>query len=174
MFVYGSDFFVLKPGLVVAAVGVLLTFPASFGQLALGPVTLSLYWQLLGLALIVTGSQAFFMGCIAQILFDYTGANTRRWLRLFSYTRTVMLAAGMIVLGIALSVPLVVTYIANGLQLQTANSVEDHLAVTGLSVLIFGAQLFAFTLVLHGTAVATRATWRRAPLKDSSLARPVP
>jgi Glycosyl transferase family 2 len=174
MFVYGSDFFVLKPGLVLAVIGVLLTFPASFGQVALGPVTLSLYWQLLGLALLVCGSQAFFMGCIAQILFDYTGANTRRWLRLFPYTRTVLLAAGLVLLGVALAVPLVVTYLSDGLELHTANSVEDHLAVTGLSILIFGAQLFAFTLVLHGTAVATRATWRRAPLQDSSLTRPLP
>ena len=174
MFVYGADFFVFKPGLVVAAIGVLLTVPASFGQLAVGPVTLSLYWQLLGLAMIVAGSQAFFMGCIAQILFDYTGTNTRRWLGLFPYTRTVLLATGLVVLGISLSVPLVVTYIANGLRLHTANSIEDHLAVTGLAIAILGAQLFAFTLVLHGTAVATRGAWRRAPLKNSSLGRPLP
>ena len=53
--------------------GLLLTVPVSFGDLDVGPVTLSLNWQFLGVAILVVGSQAFFLGCIAQVLFDYTG-----------------------------------------------------------------------------------------------------
>ena len=40
MFVYGADFFVFKPGIVLLAIGLLLTLPLSFGPITIGPVTL--------------------------------------------------------------------------------------------------------------------------------------
>jgi hypothetical protein len=155
MFVYGSHFFVFKPGLVLIALGLLLTLPVSFGDLHVGPVVLSLNWQFLGVALLTVGCQAFFLGCIAQILFDYTGRHRRRWLRVFPYTRTVLIAFALVVLGVALSIPLVATYVGGGLELQRADTLANHLAVTGLAAVIAGAQLFIFTLLLHGTVVAT-------------------
>ena len=155
MFIYGSHFFVFKPGLVLMALGLLLTLPVSFGDLDLGPVVLSLNWQFLGVALITVGFQAFVLGCIAQILFDYTGRHRRRWLRIFPYTRTVLIAFGLVLLGVVLAIPLVVAYIGEGLALQRADTLENHLAVTGLAAVVLGAQLFVFTLLLHGTVVAT-------------------
>jgi glycosyltransferase involved in cell wall biosynthesis len=155
MFVYGSEFFVFKPGIALIALGLLLTLPLSFGDIDLGVVGLSLNSQFLGVALLTVGCQAFFLGCIAQVLFDYTGKYRRRWLAVFPYTRTVLTAFGLVVAGIALGIPLVVTYIANDLALARADSLENHLAVTGLAALIAGAQLFVFTLLLHGAVVAT-------------------
>jgi glycosyltransferase involved in cell wall biosynthesis len=155
MFVYGSDFFVFKPGIVLTLLGLLLVVPVSFGDLDLGPVTLSLNWQFFGLALLVVGLQGFFLGCIAQVLFDYTGRHTRRWLGVFPYTRTALIALGLMVLGVALAVPLVVSYISSDFRLAAADSGENHLAVTGLATAISGVQLFVFTLLLHGTVAAT-------------------
>jgi glycosyltransferase involved in cell wall biosynthesis len=155
MFIYGSDFFVFKPGIVLALLGLLLTLPVSFGDLHLGSVTLSLNWQFLGLALFVVGLQAFFLGCIAQVLFDYTGRRRKRWLALFPYTRTVVIAMMLVLAGIGLGIPLAVAYLGNGLALTSANLVQDHLAVTGLAAAIAGAQLFVFVLLLHGAVVAT-------------------
>ena len=37
-------------------------------------MTFSLYWMLAGLTLAVVGLQYFYLGCIAQMLYDYTGA----------------------------------------------------------------------------------------------------
>ena len=103
MFVYGSGFFVYKPGLVLMMLGLLLTVPLSFGNIQLGGVGLSLNWQFLGVALLTVGAQAFFLGCIARVLFDYTGRQKRRWLRVFPYTRTVLLSVRhSSLLGIAL------------------------------------------------------------------------
>ena len=110
MFVYGADFFVFKPGIALTVIGLLLTLPVSFGDLHLGAVTLSLNWQLLGLALFVAGLQAFFLGCIAQVLFDYTGRRRGRWLALFPYTRTVLVAVALVALGIWLAVPLAIAW----------------------------------------------------------------
>src|SRR5207244_1663099 len=59
MFVYGSGFFVYKPGLVLMILGLLLTLPLSFGNVQLGGIGLSLNWQLLGVALLAAGAQAF-------------------------------------------------------------------------------------------------------------------
>jgi glycosyltransferase involved in cell wall biosynthesis len=162
MFVYGSDFFVFKPGLVLVALGLLLTLLLSFGDVDLGPITLSLNSQFLGVAVLTVGGQAFFLGCIAQVLFDYTGRHRARWLRIFPYTRTVLIAFGLVLLGIAFAIPLVVSYLANDLALQSADTVQNHLAVTGLAAVIAGAQLFVFTLLLHGAVVAT--THRRPAL----------
>jgi glycosyltransferase involved in cell wall biosynthesis len=155
MFVYGADFFVFKPGIVLTVIGLLLTLPTTFGDLHLGAVTLSLNWQLLGLAIFVVGLQAFFLGCIARVLFDYTGRRRERLLRLFPYTRTVFAAAGLVLLGIGLAVPLAVAYFSNNLALKTSNLAQDHLAVTGLTAVIAGAELFVFVLLLHGAVVAT-------------------
>lgn len=156
MFVYGADFFVLKPGIVLTVVGLILTLLAGFGDLTLGVVTFSLNWQFLGLAMLVVGLQAFFLACIAQVLFDYKGRKRDRWLRWFPYTRSVLLALGLVLVGIGLAIPLAVAYVDNGLALRASNLIEDHLAVTGLAAAITGAQLFVFVLVLHGAVVATR------------------
>jgi glycosyltransferase involved in cell wall biosynthesis len=155
MFTYGSHFFVFKPGIVLIVLGLLLTLPLSFGDVDLGPIALSLNSQFLGVALLTVGCQAFFLGCIAQILFDYTGRHRQRWLRVFPYTRTVLFAFALTLLGILLAVPLVATYVSNDFELQRPDSVANHLAVTGLAAIIVGAQLFVSTLLLHGTLVAT-------------------
>jgi glycosyltransferase involved in cell wall biosynthesis len=163
MFIYGSDFFVFKPGIILAVLGLLITVPVTFGNLTLGPVTLSLNWQFLGLALLVVGLQAFFLGCIAQVLFDYNGRRTRRWLATFPYTRTVLIAIGLFLAGVGLGIPLALVYLSNDLALTSANFVQDHLAVTGLALAIAAAQLFVFVLLLHGAAVAT--TGRRPKIR---------
>jgi glycosyltransferase involved in cell wall biosynthesis len=155
MFVYGSDFFLFKPGILLAAIGLLLTLPVSFGDLDLGRFTLSLNWQFLGVTILAVGCQALLLGCVAQILFDYTGRNTQRWQRVFPYTRTVLLAFGLVLLGVALAIPLLVTYVTSDFALDRADTIQNHLAVTGLAATITGAQLFVSTLVLHGTILAT-------------------
>jgi hypothetical protein len=155
MFIYGSDFFVFRPGLLLAALGALLVFPVSFGDIKLGAVTLSINWQFLGLAVLVIGLQAFFLGCIARVLFDYSGRKTARLLRIFSYTRTVFSAVGLGVFGVILCVPLLIDYLHNSFSLTSKDAMADHMAVTGLSLTIVSAELFIFVLLLYGAAMAT-------------------
>jgi hypothetical protein len=155
MFVYGSDFFVFKPGIALTVLGLLIVLPVTFGDLDVGPVTLSLNWQFLGLAMMAVGLQAFFLGCIAQVLFDYTGRYSQRWLSVFPYTRSALIALCLVIIGVALAMPLVVSYFDNDFQLSPADTGKNHLAVTGLAAVISGAQLFVSTLVLHGTVAAT-------------------
>jgi glycosyltransferase involved in cell wall biosynthesis len=155
MFVYGADFFVLKPGLVLLALGLLMTLPLSFGPVTLGPITFSLYWMLAGMTLTIVGLQLFYLGCLAQILYDYTGAARKRWLALFPYTRSVSVSGLAFLLGIGLIIPLIVEYARSGLALPGKPGAVHHLAVVGLMTMIIAFTTFAFTLVLNAAAI----TW---------------
>lgn len=154
MFIYRAEYFALKPGIVLTALGLLLTLPLSFGPLSVGPLHFQLHWMLLGLTLSLIGLQSFFFGCLAQVLTDYSGRSSARWIRLFSYTRSVFISIVLLLTGMGLAAALVVQYIANGLLLPTSGGgIIDYLAVTGSLFMISGFSLFCFTLVLHATAV---------------------
>ncbi len=160
MFIYGADFFVFRPGLVLTFLGLLLSVPLTFGDLKLGAVTLSLNWHFLGLAAFVVGMQGIFLGALAQIMFDYTGRKRQRWLRAFPYNRTVLLALLLVLTGVGLAIPLAVAYVSNSLSLTTANLAQDHLAVSGLVAGIGGVQLFVFELLMQGAVVTTAGARR--------------
>ncbi len=160
MFVYGSDFFVLKPGFVAFVIGLLFTLPLSAGPITIGHITLSLYWMLFGMTLAITGLQAFLLGCIAQVLFDYHGRVRERWSTVFSYTRTVIGAALTACIGLACIAPLIAYYLSHHENLSLRAPVQDHLAVIGLMLIIIGFSLFTFTLVLHGAVIVTQRSSR--------------
>jgi hypothetical protein len=148
MFLYGTDFFLLRPGLLLLALGLLLALPESTAPVALGPVVLSLNWMLLGQTLAVLGLQSFYLGCIVQVLYNYSPRASNRWLRLFAYNRAMVFSGALVTAGIALCVPLCVQYVQLGLRLEGIG-VRNHLAATGLLLLIFGFLTFSNTLVLH-------------------------
>src|SRR6185295_5897272 len=116
----------------------------------------SLYFSLVGLTLAVVGLQSFYLGCVAQVIYDYLPTSKEYWLRLFPYTRTVILAAAQCVTGFCLTMPLVAKYVTDGFVLPFPVGPSGHIAVTGLLLLIFGFMTFTFTLVLHAAAFKAR------------------
>lgn len=157
MFIYGADFFVYRPGFIMATLGIFLTLPLSLGPVTLGPITFSLYWMLLGLTLVTLGLQCIYLGVLAQVFFDYSGEPTKRWFTRFPYDRTVLTSAAMFTLGVGLAGTLVGSYVRHGLTLTPEHTV-NYLGVTGLLFMIAGFMTFTFTLLLHSTAVVV---WRR-------------
>jgi hypothetical protein len=152
MFIYGADFFVLKPGFALLALGLLFTLPLTFGPITIGPLTFSLYWMLAGLAATVVGLQGVYLGFLARVFYDFTGSARRRLLATFQYTRMVIASAVMVVGGMALTVPLIASYLRHDLALPTGITSESHEAVTGLMLMIAGFSTFVFTLLLHAAA----------------------
>jgi glycosyltransferase involved in cell wall biosynthesis len=152
MFIYGADFFLFRPGLLLLFIGLLLTLPMTFGPITIGPVTFSLYWMLFGLTLSVLGLHGFYVGCIVRTFFDYGGASTRRWLRMFSYTRSVLFSVLATLIGVVLTIPLVRQYFHFGLRLPADVLAASRYAITGLLFIIGGAMNFTFTLALHAAA----------------------
>jgi glycosyltransferase involved in cell wall biosynthesis len=161
MFVYGSDFFVFKPGMVALVLGLVISVLLAGGPVDVAGITLSQYWAMLGLVLTTIGLTSVLMGAVAQVLFDYTGKARRRWSRILPYTRTVAAAGGLSVLGIGLIVPLLVYWLGNDFELGQRSATQNHLALTGMTCLISGFLLFTFTLLLHGAMVATQTRDRR-------------
>jgi glycosyltransferase involved in cell wall biosynthesis len=153
MFVYGANFFLFKPGILLLTLGALLTFPLSFGPVTLGPITFSLHWMLLGMSLALLGLQCIYMGILSQVFFDYSGKVTAKWFRRFSYTRAVVFSALMFSVGLAFSALLTASYFRNQFRLPDST---NNLGFTGLLLMIAGFMSFTFTLILHSTAVAVR------------------
>jgi glycosyltransferase involved in cell wall biosynthesis len=157
-FVYGAEFFTFRPGLAILALGLLLTLPLARGPVAIGRVHFSLYWMLLGLTLTVVGLQSFYVGCLAQVLHDYTGLARRRWLRVFPYTRTVLLSAAAFAAGFALAAALVVDYVRSDLSLSTSDRVP-YLGVLGLALLIGSFLTHGFNLLLHALSLRSETAY---------------
>jgi glycosyltransferase involved in cell wall biosynthesis len=153
MLVYGADFFVLRPGLALLALGLLLLALTTVGPVRIGPVTLSLYWSLAGLTMGVVGLQSFCLGCIVQVIYSYTPAARNRWLRLFEYSRTMTIAAAMAVCGIGLLLPLVLAYVSEGMVLYSLGGGTSRMAVSGLFLLIASFTIGNATLALHAAAL---------------------
>jgi hypothetical protein len=155
----------LKPGIAMMGLGLLVELPLSLGSLSVGPVTFSLYWQMLGVTLSVLGLQSFFFGCLAQVFCDYTDHSRQRWTAVFRYTPTVLTSAAIVLLGLGLVGALLVHYVIAGYTLPNASATLDHLAVTGILLIIAGFSLFCFTLMLYAAGV-----WHRNPGADSGSA----
>ena len=151
MFIYGAEFFVYRPGIVMLVLGLVVTLPLSLGPIALGALHLSLYTMLLGMTLTLVGLQSFFFGCLAQVLHDYTGDARRRWLRLFPYSRSVLLCAVASLVGAVLVALLVAEWVSHDLTLRIDRTLYS--AVTGLLLIIMSFMTFTFTLLLHAAAL---------------------
>jgi glycosyltransferase involved in cell wall biosynthesis len=154
MFVHGAEFFTFRPGLALLLIGLLLTLPLALGPVSVGPIHFSLHWMLLGLTLTVVGLQSFYVGCLAQVLHDYTGIARRRWLRLFPYTRTVAISLAAFLSGFIMAFVLVIEYVQSGLALSAGSRIA-YMGVLGLGLLIGSFLTFTFVLLLHAAALCS-------------------
>jgi len=153
MFIYGADFFVFKPGIVMLALGLLLTLPLTFGPIQLGPITFSLFWSLAGVTLAVLGLQSFFVGCLAQTFYDPTGTARARWTRVFRYNRAMLISALLFSAGLLLAGAFVVRYISDGFSFVGSVGDLGYMAVTGVLLMILGFMTFTFVLLLYASAL---------------------
>jgi len=153
MFIYNGEYFALRPGVALFALGLLLVLPLSAGPIRIGAVTFNLFTMLFGVALAILGLNSFFFGCFAQIFCDYTGEARARWLRVFRYTRATMLSAATFLAGLGCCVPLVVSFLERHFSLPPATGVVDHLGILGILFLTAGFSTFCFTLAVHATEV---------------------
>ena len=163
MLIHGAEFFALRPGLWLLGLGLVLTLALSGGPVTIAGYTFSLYWMLLGMTLSIAGLQSFYLGCLSQLFHDYTGRARARWLRVFSYNRSVATSAGLAAVGLGCLVPLVREYVRYGFTLSGRSDQPEHLAILGLLCLIISFANFVFTLVLHGAIFSIKPLSRRAP-----------
>lgn len=153
MFVHGAEFFLLKPGVFLFAVGLLMTLPLAFGTITIGQIRLDLYFMLTGLTLTVVGLQGIYFGCLARIFLEYDGQAKERLRRIFRYNRAVGASAVIFVLGFVLDLNLAFHYVTNHFTLPAPSAAINHLAIVGMMLMMIGFSTFSFTLLFHATDV---------------------
>jgi glycosyltransferase involved in cell wall biosynthesis len=156
MFIYGADFFTFWPGITMTILGIFLCVPSTFGTVTVGAISLSIFWQLLGMTFVSLGLVGIYSAIISKVLFDYTGQESKRWTQVLRYTRTTVISGGFIIVGIAATLPLLRHYVTNQYSLPDIDSQISHMAISGLTAIIAGVVSFIFTLIVHASVLASR------------------
>lgn len=164
MFVNGADFFLIRPGMAMMIPGVTLVLATSAGPLTIGPVTLSLYWSLFGLAMAIAGLHSVLLGTLTRVLYDRTGRAAAELPAKFDYNWSFLISIELLAAGVGFASPLVYIYCTSGYRLPPSFAVPNHLAVTGLMLIVFGVMFFPFVLVLHALASRISRNSEPAPL----------
>ncbi len=153
MFVNGADFFLIRPGIAIMLAGIALVLVTSAGPVAVGPIVLSLYWSLFGLAMAIAGLHSVLLGTLARVLYDRTGRAAAEFPVRFNYNCWVAISAELLAAGVVLTSPLIYLYGKSGYRrLPVDFGAANHLAVTGLMLIVSAFMLFTFVLLLHALA----------------------
>lgn len=145
MLVYTPDSFLLKPGIVLAAIGVLISCALSAGPIEIGGIGFSLYWMLLGVTCVTLGYSSIQIGVLARVMHGLRPASLKRLREVFSYNRGMLLAGVSVLAGLVLVSILVSHYLTAHFRLFEIS----HQAIFGLLLIIVGFQTFCFTLLLE-------------------------
>ena len=156
MLVYSPDSFLLKPGSVLLALGLLLSFSLGFGPLTIAGIGFDLYWMLFGVTCATLGYSCVQIGIIARIMHGLRFGVAVAVQRFLTYNRGMIVAGACAAVGLLLVGPLVWSYIGKGLKLEHLS----YSAILGLLLIILGFQTFAFTLLLE---MSQRVAARRDP-----------
>jgi glycosyltransferase involved in cell wall biosynthesis len=142
MFLFAPDFFLMTPGVIGAAAGMLLVV-LSAGHWF--PNLLSVHSMLLGMTLAVCGYSAIQMAILARVFYNFVPAKTAKYARLVTYNRGVATAALLGLTGLAILVAFSVHYFQKHMVL----SFVSEPAIAALYLLLLAFQTFTFTLLLQ-------------------------
>lgn len=145
MLVYAADSFLLKPGIVLMAIGLLLSLGLSAGPLRIGNIGFSLYWMLLGLTCTTLGYSSIQIGILARVMHGLRPRFVKRVQEILTYDRGMIVSGCLIIGGLILLSHLVYRYLKLGLNLEAIS----HPAILGLLLVILGFQTFCFTLLME-------------------------
>jgi hypothetical protein len=155
MFLYAPDFFLLRPGLGMLALGLVLAGALTGGPFTALGVGFNLHWMLLGVVIATVGYSAVQLALLARVFYDFDPRNTDRLLGALTYNRGVATSGLLILAGLLPNAVLLARWVSEGLHLPSI----QYSSVFGLLLLILGCQTFGFTLLLH--MIARRATVSR-------------
>jgi glycosyltransferase involved in cell wall biosynthesis len=145
MLVYAADSFLLKPGIILMAIGLLVSFALAPGPVRIGNIGFSLYWMLFGVTCTTLGYSSIQIGILARVMHGLRPLLVKRVQKFITYDRGMLLSAGFMVAGLMLLGHLVYHYLKLGLNLEAIS----HPAILGLLLVILGFQTFCFTLLME-------------------------
>ena len=145
MLVYAADSFLLKPGIILMAIGLLLSFALAAGPIRVGNIGFSLYWMLFGVTCATLGYSSVQIGVLARVMHGLEPQFVKRVQRFVTYDRGMIVAAGFVAVGVMLVATFCYRYLKHGLRLEALS----HPAILGLLLIILGFQTFCFTLLME-------------------------
>lgn len=153
MFVFGADFFLTVPGLLLLVIGFIPLFVLAFGSLTIWGVTLSVNSMLIFLVISILGLQMSLIGAIAQSLYDGTGRKRKRWLNTLSYTRTTFAAAIVFMIGLILMLRFVTAFAGQNYRFTDALVDVNHQAIFGIFLVAGSVLVFVSMLLIHAVGL---------------------
>ncbi len=156
MFLYAPDFFLLRPGAALLAIGLLISGALAGGPLIALGIEFNLHWMLLGVVLATVGYSAAQLALLSRVFYDFDHAQTDRLLARITYNRGMLASGALLLAGIAPNVVLLARWLSNDFRLPAI----QYSSVFGLLLVILGFQSFGFTLLLH--MIGRRARLQRA------------
>ena len=145
MLVYTPDSFLLKPGMIIMALGLVLSFSLLNGPFRIGHIVFSLYWMLLGLTMTTLGYSCVQIGILSRMMHGLRPGILGQFERFLTYNRGMLIAGVCCFSGFCLAAVLVWRYVQHGLHLESLS----YSAILGLLLIIVGFQTFGFTLLLE-------------------------
>src|SRR5205814_9095768 len=117
MLVYTPDSFLLKPGIVLTAIGVLIACALAKGPLTIGGVGFSLYWLLFGVTCVALGYSSIQIGVLARVMHGLRPRSLERLRRILGYNRGMLISGACVVVGLILLGALVYHYLHSEFRL---------------------------------------------------------
>jgi glycosyltransferase involved in cell wall biosynthesis len=142
---YAADLFLLLPGLVLFALGLVLVLSLLGGPYSVAGVGVNLHSMLLGVTMTTLGYGAAGLGVLARSWYNFDPKWRSAWTRWWSYDRGVLAAGLLTLLGLVLDGLVLWHWIDAGYRLESI----AYTGVFGLLLLLLGFQTFTFTLMLQ-------------------------
>jgi glycosyltransferase involved in cell wall biosynthesis len=153
MFVFGADFFLIIPGLLLLVLGFVPLVLLAAGPRVVGEITFSVNSMLVALVVSILGLQFILIGAIAQSLYDTVGRKRQRWLWLFAYTRTTLLAVAVFLAGLLLDMRFVAAFAAENFKMSELLIAANHMAIFGMFLMMGSVIAFVSMLLIHAVAL---------------------
>jgi glycosyltransferase involved in cell wall biosynthesis len=152
MFVYGFDFFLIWPGFLLLALGLIIMLPLLAGPMSIAGVRFSSNAMLFAMALAVLGQSMLVSAAIGRVIFDYSGRVQPRFERLLPYNATIWGTVVAVLAGVLLAFPLFDSYVESGYVLPEIG-VETNWAVFGIWIITTAFQIFISGLMIRALGV---------------------
>ena len=153
MLVNGADYFLIKPGRILFAIGSFVTLGLSLGPINIGSIGLSIYWMLLSSTFGLVGLQMMVAGDMASLIYDVTRTQSLSIKHKYRFNVTALKAALAMIFGLNFTIPLINKYLTSGLSLTGLSDVYRHLAISGLFLMSASFIYFVNSLLINGLAL---------------------
>ncbi|OZB49141.1 MAG: glycosyl transferase family 2 [Polynucleobacter sp. 39-45-136] len=145
MLVYSPDSFLIKPGMLLTALGFLLASILSIGPRSIGVINLDTHWMLLGVTTAILGYSLFQVGIIARLIHGLRNGIEDLMDKKVTYNTGMAISIPLVVAGFLANLLFLVNYFENNFSVVNFSNTS----IFGMLLIVLGIQTFGFTLILE-------------------------